>query len=44
MNEKWEELKALLEQDEANLTDFGQQTIETLLKELESPISQLSDG
>jgi len=36
MKEKLEELKALEEQEEKNLTDEGKQTLEQLKKELNS--------
>ncbi|WLR51571.1 hypothetical protein LC040_01310 [Bacillus tianshenii] len=43
MNEKWEELKALLEQEEENLTDYGKKTIELLMKEFDSPFDAVTD-
>jgi hypothetical protein len=36
MENKWEELKALEEQDEKNLTHYGKETLEELKKELTS--------
>jgi len=36
MEQKWEELKALEEQDEKNLTQQGKETLEQLKKELNS--------
>lgn len=36
MEQKWEELKALEEQDENNLTQQGKETLEQLKKELNS--------
>jgi hypothetical protein len=34
MSEKLEELQALLDQDESNLTDYGKERIKSLQKEL----------
>jgi hypothetical protein len=36
MEQKWEELKALEEQDEKNLTQEGKEALEQLKKELNS--------
>ena len=36
MEQKWEELKALEEKDENNLTQQGKETLEQLKKELNS--------
>jgi hypothetical protein len=36
VDQKWEELKALEEQDEKNLTTEGKETLEQLKKELNS--------
>lgn len=44
MNEKWEELKALLEQDEQNLTEHGKKTVELLIKEFDSSFNAATEA